>query len=406
MEKTKTHSLQILLHGEAIGALNFFSGEQTFFVFHENYIENSKRPVLSLSFKNKLGHLITSIKPSRIQIPPFFSNLLPEGHLRDYLAKRAGVHPKRECFLLQALGHDLSGAVTVNMMDASELHSIEHASQLADATETLRFSLAGVQIKFSAVMETQGGLTIPAEGVGGQWIVKLPSARFDKVPENEFSMMTLAKKMGMDIPEISLVPLSKISGLPKDVGKMKGVALVVKRFDRSESGPIHMEDFAQIFGLYPDDKYGKASYKNIAEVLCQETGKDGIVEFTRRLVFNTLIGNADMHLKNWSVIYPNRRQAQLSPGYDFVSTISYLPDDSMGLNFVKSKKMTDLSLEQLSYLSATAGLPEKLVLKTAKETIQRFREIWKKERKHLLLSASSIQAIEKNVAKIPLAKEI
>ena len=223
----------------------------------------------------------------------------------------------------------------------------------------LRFSLAGVQLKFSAVMEATGGLTIPAEGIGGSWIVKLPSMKFEGVPENEFAMMELARAIGMDVPEVRLVPLREIAGLPEDVARMEGNALAVKRFDRTEDGRrIHIEDFAQVFGLYPEKKYERASYRNIAEVLWAETGEDGVAEFIRRLVFNALIGNADMHLKNWSLIYPDGRTPALSPGYDFVSTIAWLPDENMALTLGRSKKMTDLSLDQLAYLAGKARIPE------------------------------------------------
>jgi hypothetical protein len=81
----------------------------------------------------------------------------------------------------------------------------------------------------------------------------------------------------------------------------------VKRFDRVPQGPVHIEDFAQVFRVFREDKYKKASYRNIAEVIAAEAGNDGVAEFVRRLVFNTLIGNANMHLKNWSLIYPDGR---------------------------------------------------------------------------------------------------
>ncbi len=399
--------LNVLLYGEPIGILTFLPGEQTIFSFNESYIDNLARPVLSLSFKDHLGGLLTDIRPAKVQLPPFFSNLLPEGYLRDYLAERAGVNAKREFFLLGALGRDLPGALTVESSDGKTWPSeTEENKNESPPKNALRFSLAGVQIKFSAVMGAKKGLTIPAEGVGGSWIVKLPSTRFAHVPENEYSMMTLAKNIGMDIPEIQLVDPKKIVGLPSNIDKIEGQALAVRRFDRTDQGPIHMEDFAQVFGIYPDDKYHKGSYKNIAEVLWKETGPEGIAELIRRLVFNTLIGNADMHLKNFSLLYPDRRNAKLSPGYDFVSTISYIGDENMALNFVKSKRMAELSLEQLSYFAAKAGLPEKLVLDTAKETVQRLREAWKKERKHLPLPTDFIRGIEKNIARIALAGEV
>jgi serine/threonine-protein kinase HipA len=180
----------------------------------------------------------------------------------------------------------------------------------------LHFSLAGVQLKFSAVKGAAGGLTIPTDGVGSSWIVKLPSAKFPNVPENEFAMMELARQVGIAVPETSLIPLSRISGLPSGIDAVGENAYVIKRFDRAANGErIHIEDFAQVFAVYPERKYERASYRNIAEVLWVETGEAGIVEFIRRLVFNALIGNADMHLKNWSLIYSDRHHASLAPAY-------------------------------------------------------------------------------------------
>ena len=88
------------------------------------------------------------------------------------------------------------------------------------------------------------------------------------MPENEYAMMELAREVGIDIPEVRLIPLGRIEGLPKDLAHLSGNALAVRRFDRASNGrPIHMEDFAQVFGVYPEKKYERASYRNIAEVL-------------------------------------------------------------------------------------------------------------------------------------------
>jgi serine/threonine-protein kinase HipA len=203
-----------------------------------------------------------------------------------------------------------------------------------DRRHALRFSLAGVQLKFSAVNEARGGLTIPAEGVGGSWIVKLPSPEFEGVPENEYSMMTLARLVGIDVPAIELVDIDTIDNLPRGVANLAGRALAIERFDRrSDGSTVHIEDFAQVFGIYASKKYENANARSIARVIAAE-GTDGdIGEFIRRLTSNTLIGNGDMHLKNWSMIYPDRRTAALSPAYDFVSTIAYIPGDQAALKF-------------------------------------------------------------------------
>ena len=404
---TEPRTLNISLHDEKIGTLTLLPNEQSIFTFEDAYVNDAKRATLSLSFENKQGNFEPAVKSSRIQIPPFFSNLLPEGPLRDYLADRAGVNAKREFFLLWALGEDLPGAVTASA-DSDWLPSASNEEQPSFTPDFMRFSLAGVQLKFSGMMQPQGGLAIPVKGIGGSWIIKLPSPQYDAVPENEFAMMTLASKMGMDVPEVQLVPLDKISGLPENLGELKGrEALAVKRFDRTDDGgKVHMEDFAQIFSIYPDHKYEKANYKNIAEVIATRIGTEGIAEYIRRLVFCTLIGNADMHLKNWSVIYPGKREPKLAPAYDLLSTIPYIADKTMALRFVKTKNMADLSLELLTYMSSKAMLPKHLVLKTAKETVAQFRDAWNSEIKHLPISQSTADIILKNAERIRLWKEV
>jgi len=401
--------LTVALYGEPIGTLTLLPGDQTLFTFNQGYIDNPDRPTLSLSLKDALGELITDIQPTRTRVPPFFSNLRPEGHMRDYLAKKAGVNSKREFFLLWVLGRDLSGAITVIPAEGEPWPPKTESTEAVENLSTervLRFSLAGIQLKFSAVQAAAGGLTIPVEGVGGSWIVKLPSMKFEGVPENEFAMMELARATGIDVPEVRLVPLREIAGMPDDVARLEGNALAVKRFDRTEDGgAVHIEDFAQVFGLYPEKKYERASYRNIAEVLWAETGEEGIAEFVRRLVFNVLIGNADMHLKNWSLIYPDRKTAALSPGYDFVSTIAYLPDDKMALTLGRSKKMADLSLDQLAYLAAKARLPEKLVLDTAKETVERFLAAWDGGRFASDLGPKVVDPINDLLRRIVLVRE-
>ena len=92
--------LNVNLHGETIGTLTNIGGDRTIFAFTDAYIEDEGRPTLGLSFKDQYGELITDFRPFRMRMMPFFSNLLPEGHLRKYLAERAGINPKREFYLL------------------------------------------------------------------------------------------------------------------------------------------------------------------------------------------------------------------------------------------------------------------------------------------------------------------
>ncbi len=401
--------LEVLLYGKTIGTLTQIGGDRTIFAFNEDYIADRNRPVLGLGFKDRHGELLTEFRPYQTRTMPFFSNLLPEERLRDFLSERAGVNPEREFFLLWALGEDLPGAITVRSADHEEWPPeaggpLDEDSVRQRDEKALRFSLAGVQLKFSALESARGGLTIPARGVGGSWIVKLPSERFEGVPENEFSMMTLARKLGMNVPALSLVNVNDINGLPPDVATMDGKALAIERFDRlSDGSRVHIEDFAQIFGVYPEDKYKKASMVNIANVVAAESDDTDIREFVRRLVFNTLIGNADMHIKNWSVYYPDKRTARLAPAYDFLSTIPYIPDSKAALTVSRSKRFDEFDEfdeDELVHFAGRVKLAKALVLDTARETVELFHQHWNEEKNNLPLYPDVVSTIERHLGAV------
>ncbi len=395
-------ALAVLLHGRRVGAITRLYGDRHIFAFDGEYVEDPGRATLGLAFKAASGRLVTDIQAYRVRVPPFFSNLLPEGHLRDYLAARAGVRPEREFFLLHALGADLPGAVTTAPADA-ETSSRENArSQTAEddpaARGPLRFSLAGVQLKFSAVMEAAGGLTVPANGIGGAWIVKLPSARFPAVPQNEFVAMELARRIGIRVPRIKLVPVQEIAGLPDDVAALDGHALVVERFDRGPGGRrIHMEDFAQVFGLFPERKYERRSYANIAAVLWAEAGPAAVDDFVRRLVFSVLIGNGDMHLKNWSLVYEDGVTPALSPAYDLLTTVAYLPGDRLGLTFGGTKDMHGVTREQTRRFADRAGLAVGPLWRLVRETVDATADAWRRHEERAILPDEIHDALDRHL---------
>lgn len=404
MAERQLDALAVRLHGQRIGVINRLAGDKYLFSFDQAYVDDPARPTLSLSFKGTSGGLVTGVRPYNVRLPPFFSNLLPEGHLREYLAARAGVKANRDFFLLAALGADLPGAISVTPTDAGDDdHHGGHHDEDRDqhGRRPLRFSLAGVQLKFSAVMEASGGLTIPADGIGGSWILKLPAARFEAVPENEYAMMQLARRIGIPVPEVKLVPISEIEGLPRDAGKMEGKALAVRRFDRtSDGGRIHMEDFAQVFAIYADDKYDKRSYANIAQVISVEAGDDAVHDFTRRLAFSVLIGNADMHLKNWSLLYPDRHKASLAPAYDYVSTIPYLPQDRLALGFGGSKEISAISQDQIRRFADTARLAVSPLWRLVQETTEKTVSAWKSLDEKEFIPANIRKAIDEHIARV------
>ncbi|WP_297514526.1 type II toxin-antitoxin system HipA family toxin [uncultured Caulobacter sp.] len=401
--------LQVWIGERKVGAITGLGGDRSIFTFDDDYAEDPRRPTLSLAFKSETGGLLRDHGATQTRLLPYFSNLLPEGRLRDYLAERAGVKSSREFFLLWALGADLPGATRIVSQDGGGppvgVGGSVDAPLAARADRALRFSLAGVQLKFSALAGSPRGLTIPVHGDGGDWIVKLPSAQYAGVSENEYAMMSLARAIGIETPDIRLLGLEDIDGLPADIGRLEGRVFAARRFDRLATGErVQMEDFAQVFGLYPEEKYERASYRGIARVIWRETGEQGLMEFVRRLVFSALIGNADMHLKNWSLLYRDGINATLAPAYDFVATQAYIPDDKAALKVSRSKRWSDLGREELIVMSRGAGLPETLVLSTAADTVAAFREVWSRERSGLPVDAAVKSVVETQLESVPLAQ--
>ncbi len=295
------------------------NNEGSIFELDEEYLALAGRPVLGQIFEDSPD------RPYRTRqgVPSWFANLLPEGPLRRLIAERAGVHERRSLFLLGLLGDDLPGAVVIH--PSTDMGSEEEESQphAVDADADLRFSLAGVQLKFSAARDDRG-LTIPARGQGGDWIVKLPDQRYDGVPENEYSMIELARRSGITVPAAQLVEVSDIEGLPEGVPASDRRALAVERFDRVADGSrVHIEDFAQVLGLPPSAKYGATNYDTIVRVLAALRIDEDVDEILRRLVFMVGIGNSDAHAKNWSLIYPDGRTARLAPAYDLLAVSLY-----------------------------------------------------------------------------------
>ena len=109
-----TDILNVRLHGQDVGEIIRLSSGRIQFEFDPGYIDRSNRPTLSQSFMDGRGDIVGGGRPTTSgEVPPFFSNLLPEGRLRTYLANRAGVRETREFELLELVGLDLSGAVDV-----------------------------------------------------------------------------------------------------------------------------------------------------------------------------------------------------------------------------------------------------------------------------------------------------
>ena len=399
-----TNLLHVMVHDTTVGILSLNQNDGSEFRLVDSYKRAYPRPVLGQQFLDDLEQ----VHHSRARVPPWFSNLLPEGPLRELVARQVGVSSSREFFLLHRLGEDLPGAVRIIAeKEVLEPDGEEESSVIErESNGDWHFSLAGVQLKFSA-QRNKRGLTIPVSGRGGDWIVKLPDARYPRVPENEFATMRWAEASGIRIPELALVDLADITGLPATLGVFhESMALAIRRFDRPEPGRrIHMEDFAQILGLYPEEKYAAHNYETLARLIFALTGKHGLDEFIRRLVFVILSGNGDAHHKNWSLVYPDGIKAELSPAYDLVSIIQYMQGDQMALNLAKSKRWEDVRLESFRRMARKIGFAEESMVSRVQASVDAIMAAWRESKGEFGYTAEARGTLEKHFARIPLLRE-
>ena len=112
-----------------------------------------------------------------------------------------------------------------------------------------------------------------------------------------------------------------------------------------------------------------------------------------------LIGNGDMHLKNWSLLYPDGRTPELSPAYDFLSTVPYIQDEKLGLTFGDSRSLAGITKDQVRRFADSAGLPVSPLWEIVRDTVERTVEAWKRLDARDLLPADLGAQISRQIEK-------
>lgn len=191
------------------------------------------------------------------------------------------------------------------------------------ATEIVRTqtTVTGVQPKLSLHLTPGENKDDPKRltivGLWGGFILKPPSDKYAQLPEVEDLTMHLASLTGINVVPHSLIRL--YSG---------HLAYITKRVDRVKKSKLHMEDMCQLTERLTQDKY-YGSYEQIAKAIRKYSANPGLdlVNFCEQVLFSFLIGNADMHLKNFSLLKRPELGYILSPAYDMVATTLVITDD-------------------------------------------------------------------------------
>ena len=395
MSSQEASVLKLTLHGRLVGYLVGYNNGKNVLSFTDDFRNDVNRPTFSLithpSFP-KAEKLMAEPWVRNQKIHPILSNLLPEGSMREWISKHLKVHIDNEFQIFSFLGSDLPGALIAEPMLEHQVpenliasHGRPKIQNFSIKKQTNKFSLAGVQMKFS-MKEKKGRYSIANKNVLGDWIVKPPSTNHQHVPENEFTAMTLASLAGIDIPDIKLIALSKIDNLPNINLPNEQLAYAIKRFDRDNNKRIHMEDFAQVLVKYPHEKYDKANYEQIGKILYDYSG-DALIDtqqFARRLLVNILLANGDAHIKNWSLLYSDQVTPRLAPAYDIVTTSVYIKDERhYALNLGKNKDWYKVSFEHFEAWSQKTNAPWRAIKPHLNDVLEKARSLWPHQLKNL-----------------------
>lgn len=438
-------TLGVWLTDTHVGYLTHYPDERTVFSVSEEYLDaGPARPILSLAWTHPDDEAQTRRllldprhKSASIKAPPFFSNLLPEGGMRARIAQQLKVHEDREFLLLEALGHDLPGAVILRPVDAPPPGHGHHATQAgappinADTADDgvpqtagpahLKFSLGGMQLKFSMLRQGER-YTLNTGGRLGNYIIKPPSRDFPGLPQVEAAAMATARAVGIDVPETLLLHPDQLEGLSNILGHLPDEPFyAIRRFDRNDATSpsndgaatpalkerIHVEDFAQVFSLRTSQKYNRVNYDMMAMTLLQYAGGvDDLKEMTRRLVLNVLLGNGDAHIKNWSLIYRTPNKPRLAPAYDLVSTVAWTQhDQTIALNMAGTKRFYAIGLDTFNAFFQRLGLPGQVreeLLAEVRTTTRRVLGVWGGLYEGNSVPVELIQHIEAHIRSSPL----
>lgn len=381
--------LQVLLHDVLLGHLVVARSGATALVFHPAWLANPRRPALTLS--GTAPHPASNrlfVRPwLRSQgLHPLLANLLPESGMRPWITQQLAVNAADDTVLLAALGHDLPGALQIKALATEaippgvlDFNATTIALPPVASNVPAMFSLAGSQYKVQ-LHEAGGQFQTADVGHPGNWLVKLPSRLYTGLPQNEFTALTLAQLAGVTVPPFRLLSCSGLPAMPLVPAPQEEYALALQRFDRAANGArVHAEDFAQVLFKPPQAKYSVQAAEIHGQVVHGFTGAPlaGTQQLARRLLVNVLLGNGDAHLKNWSLLYPDRQHAQLAPAYDLVCTQTLLPEDrQQPLSIGGCNDWYRLEFSHFEQWSRAVGVPWQAIRPQLLDTVQRARTLW------------------------------
>ena len=316
------------------------------------------------------------------QVMPWLANLLPETHLSE-IGQQLKVSPQDILGLLMRVGRDTAGAFSIGepRREGNNFRIVDDEAALERIIDELperpfligergvSMSLAGVQDKLPVYIGTDGRIGIPLDGTPSTHILKPDIKRLAGSVTNEAFCMILARLCGLDAAEVEIGRAGK-----RDY-------LLVRRYDRVADGQgiirrIHQEDFCQLLGLFPAEKYeqtglgrrGGASLPQMFEALARLVSPAERLRLLDAVIFNILIRNSDSHAKNYSVLVGASGTARLAPLYDLMCAAPYRRvDQSLPQTLAGKRNADELHGKDWRQFATDVGLSPAAVTRRVEE---------------------------------------
>lgn len=380
------NALDVYFHADRAGKLERLTGAKLRFTYTPDWARDGHAP-LSLS-------LPLRIEPyDDEECHPFFSGLLPEGEFLKSIARRFHVSAGNAFAVLAEIGGECAGAISLApegenppFVDApppqwlderrlgvllAELPERPLLASPGEEDEGVRLSLAGSQDKLPVLwLEDRVGITRGRPP--STHIIKVPLRSVEDMVANEAYCMALASAAGLPTARAMPIAASESEGL------------LVQRYDRLrvDEGEgvrrIHQEDFCQALGYEPEEKYQAHGGPGVAEcamLIRTHSAAPGadLFTFLDALIFNLLIGNADAHSKNYSLMLEGSESPRLAPLYDLLSTRVYGRrfNRKMAMKYGGEYRPERIRGRHLDRLADDLGIPARGVRRRIGELLER-----------------------------------
>lgn len=366
-------NLVVLMNGVEAGRLHYERGRLTL-TYAEAWRNRADAVPVSLSMP------LAAETHSGSAVGAFLWGLLPDNEqiIQDW-SRRFQVSARQPFGLIGAVGEDCAGAVQFVLPDRLDavmngdqdgvvwLSDVEVAERLAGLRTNKgawrrvgdqgQFSLAGAQPKI-ALIRQDGRWGIPSGRTPTTHILKPPSADIEAQAENEHFCLSVLRQF--DLP----VAASRVQVFGDEV------AIVVERYDRFEGptgiGRVHQEDFCQALGMMPNNKYqnqGGPSLKDLIGLIREVSvsPREDINTLVDASIFNWIIGGADAHAKNFSLLLGAAGRHRLAPIYDVASVLPYSPqiqfdDIKLAMKIGGEYRLRDIGLKHWRLFAAESRL--------------------------------------------------